>query len=96
LPDETVSAPPPAPTAPTSTEPKESAALAVAVLVLQALSARVTAWLAGHTLPLVALAIAIYLWTKVMADPTPYQLIGLGLYAAFALIILLIRSARHG
>ena len=81
-------------TAPTPSEPQESAALAVAVLVLQALSTRVTAWLAGHTLPLVSLGIAVFLWVRVMDDPTPNQLVGLGLYATFALLVLLLRSAR--
>lgn len=70
--------------------------MAVAVLVLQVLSQRVVAWLAGHTLPLVALGVAVYLWTKVMDHPDSMQLIGLGMYGIFALLILLIRSARHG
>jgi hypothetical protein len=62
--------------------------------VIEALNKRVVAWLAGHTLPLTALGIAVYLWIRVMADPSPYQLIGLGLYSVFALLVLLIRS-RH-
>lgn len=85
-------APPIAVTAPIASDPKESAALAVAVLVLQALSARVTAWLAGHTLPLVAFGTVLLLWLQVIHDPTVYQLVGIGLYSLFALLILLIRS----
>lgn len=89
-------APKPKPTPSPTSEPRESAALAVTLLVLETFSKRVAAWLGGHTLPLTAFAIGVYLWLQVMAAPSINQLIGLGIYSVFALLVLLIRSQRNG
>lgn len=45
----------------------------------------------GHAIPLLALGVGLFLWSRVMSDPNTYQLIGLGIYSAFALALIWIR-----
>ena len=45
----------------------------------------------GHAIPLLALGVGLFLWSRVMDSPTPYQLGGLGIYSAFALALIWIR-----
>lgn len=93
LTDET--APPiPAPAAPTRDDDPETgarSALAFCVLALRVLSLR-SVQLAGHLLPLFALGTGFALWWRVLPEPTSPQLVGLGLYGAFMLLLILARK----
>ena len=63
----------------------------VLLLALKALSQRaLVAFSACFTLLTVASAFA--LWWRVMPDPTPFQLGGLGLYALFVLAVHMVRK----
>jgi hypothetical protein len=59
-------------------------------LLLSVLSQRAIMAL-HHLLPIVALVSGFALWWRVLPEPTEYQLVGLGLYAAFMLAILFVR-----
>ena len=61
-------------------------------LALKILSQR-TLQLAGHLFPLIALGLGFYLWLS-MPNPTVYQLASLGLYGAFALLMMLVRRQQ--
>lgn len=86
------SSPAPAPTAapPVPAATNEFRAKLI-MLIMEALSERLMLWLGRHTLPLVMLAIGYALWRGVIGEPSANQLVGLGLYAAFSLLMLLIR-----
>jgi len=60
------------------------------MLALRILSER-TILLAGHLLPLFALASGFYLFQAVLPQPSEMQLIGCTLYAAYMLLMILIR-----
>ena len=66
-------------------------ALAFCVLALRVLSLR-SVQLAGHLLPLFALATGFALWWRVLPEPSPQQLGGLGLYGAFMLLLIVVRK----
>ncbi len=79
----------PAPT-PTNTDTLASAYSHMLLLALSAVSKRaLTAITNLFTLGLVASA--WWLWNRILPDPTPLQLVGVGTYAAFCLLIDLIR-----
>lgn len=81
----------PAPKAASPTSEQRSAALSIALLVLQVFSQRVALWLGSHTLPLTITGIGAALWWRVLPQPSLEQLAGLGLYGAFGLLLLLIK-----
>lgn len=64
--------------------------LDVILLALKVLGQR-AATIAGHAYPVLALGAAFFMWWQVMATPTPYQLVGLGLFAAFLLCMQILR-----
>lgn len=64
--------------------------------MLRILSQRLLLWLGDHTLPFIVLGTGVWLWMRVMADPSVLQLVGLGLYAVFSLLVVIVRSARRG
>lgn len=81
--------PTPAPTS--SSEEKEASVLLSATLLgLRILSQRAVS-VAGHLLPLIALALGFGLAWKIMDSPNPYQLTGLAIYSAFALLMIWLR-----
>lgn len=59
-------------------------------LALKVLSTRTVA-LAGHLLPLIALALGFALAWSIRDNPTTYQLALLGFYALFALLMIWVR-----
>ncbi len=59
-------------------------------LLLSVLSQRAILAL-SHLLPIIALASGFFLWWQVLPDPSDRQLIGVGLYAAFMLALLVVR-----
>lgn len=61
------------------------------MLVLQVFSQRLALWLGLHTLPLTILAIGAILWWRVLPQPSIEQLVGLALFGAFGLLLLLVR-----
>jgi hypothetical protein len=78
------------PAAPQQTDALAKANTQILMLALTALSKRaLTAITNLFTLGLVASA--WWLWNRVLPDPTPMQLIGLGGYAAFCLLIDIVR-----
>lgn len=87
-----------APSAPTpslsTAKDTNSAIVAVLFLALKVLSER-TVSLAAALFPLIGLSLGFYLWLQVLAEPSILQLVGLGLFAAFFLLMLLVRP-RHG
>lgn len=72
-----------------SSEPGESI-VGLILTLLSLLNKRVVSFF-GHLLPLIALASGFILWWKVLPEPSPNQLIGLGGYATFMLLILWVR-----
>ena len=81
--------PPPMPAQTTPTEPSP-AVLTIALFVLKALGQRSVAML-NHLLPIIGLSLGFVLWWRIIDNPTPYQLGGLGLYGAFLLLLVLLR-----
>ena len=89
VPDPPTAAPP---QTPTSEAPDKVAVSVVEFLqlLLSVMSQRSILAL-HHLLPIVALVSGFALWWRVLPEPTEYQLVGLGLYAAFMLAILFVR-----
>lgn len=69
----------------------ESALMSVLVLSLKTLSAKAVAALAALA-DLAMIASAFVLWLLIIGGPTPLQLIGVGGYAVFVLIALLVKG----
>ena len=59
-------------------------------LLLSVLSQRTVAAL-GHVFPIIVLASGFALWWRILPDPSDHQLIGVGLYAIFMLLILVVK-----
>lgn len=62
--------------------------------MLRVFSQRLMLWLGNHTLPLIVLGMGLYLWQQAMTSPSVLQLVGLGLFGAFSLLLILIRGVR--
>lgn len=84
---------PPAPR-PTRDDRVNGVAIEFMTLVLKVLGERTMA-LASHLFPLLALAGGFYLALQMIpAPPTNSQLLGFGIYSAFALLLELVRRRR--
>ena len=84
------------PTAPSadSAPPQDAGvALDVVLLALKVLGQRTMA-IATHAYPVLALGAAAAMWWRVMDAPTPYQLVGLGLFGVFLLAMQVLRSRK--
>ena len=84
-------------TAPTTASPPSEAsdraqvsAVEFLSLLLSVLSQRTVAAL-GHVFPIIVLASGFALWWRILPDPSDHQLIGVGLYAIFMLLILVVK-----
>lgn len=78
--------------APPTSEKAAIDAWALVGLGLRVLSTRAVA-AGSHLLTLILAGMGFALWRSVLPNPSVEQLAGLGLYGAFALLILLIRRA---
>ena len=82
----------PPPQTPTISTPSPSEnAWAVVALGLKVLSQR-TLVLLGHSISLLALAGGFFLFNSVLPNPNSYQLVGLAIYAVFALAMIAIKG----
>ncbi len=86
-------APPATIPSPPNTTSDENALLGAILLGLKILSTRSIAVL-GHLIPLIAIGSGFALWWSVRENPSVFQLTGLGLYAAFMLLVLLVRRGK--
>ncbi len=81
---------PPQVTAPKTSPLLDEAATAMLLLSLKALSQRAIVSL-GNLFTLLTCLSAFWLWQDVLPNPTSLQLVGLGLYGAFVLLLHLVR-----
>ena len=70
-----------------------SVTLDVILLALRVLGQRTMA-IASHAYPVLALGAAFALWWRVMETPSPYQLVGLGLFGVFLLALQMLRKGK--
>lgn len=80
----------PEPAAPSQPSRAESMMASLLMMTLRTLPAKTAIALAGLA-DLAMIASAFVLWMLVIANPTPLQLMGIGGYAAFVLVALLVR-----
>ena len=83
-----MSSPAPSQTSPTSD--RGNPVVELLLLALRLLSTR-TIVLANHLLPVVGISMAFYLWLQVLHEPSILQLVGLGAFGAFFLLLMLVR-----